>query len=112
MSTTQLPIARRNGVDVALSSAKDDMRAKLAKRAYDSDMVWFTNKALSAGINNLVTKEDVRELETEIIKAVRPVLRGRSLLPVKNVGAGKTLYEYDLWGNTMSAAQCPHHQDR
>ena len=105
MSTTPLPIARTNGVDVALSSAKDDLRMKLGKRAYNSDMVWFSNKAITAGVNNLVSREDVRELETEIIKAIRPVLRGRSLLPVKPVGAGKTLYEYDLWGNNMSDAE-------
>lgn len=105
MSIAQLPIAQRNGVQVALDSANMDMRAKLGKRAYKSQFVWFTNKALQSGINNFVTREDVRELETEIIKAVRPVLRGRSLLPVKNVGAGKTLYEYDLWGDDMSDAE-------
>ena len=105
MTVAQLPIAQRNGVTVELDRANKDMRAKLAKRAYDSDMVWFTNKAIAMGMNSLITREEVRELETEIIKAVKPAVRGRTLLPIKNVGAGKTLYEYDLWGDTMGDAE-------
>ncbi len=67
-------------------------------------MMVMRGSALEKGAASLLTKEDVKEIEKTIIDTILPVLRGRLLLPIKKIAAGKTIYEWNKKDH-MSAAE-------
>ena len=67
-------------------------------------MLVMRGAALQKGAASLLTKEDVKQIETTIIETILPVIRGRLLLPIRKIPPGKTIYEYNK-SDHMSAAE-------